>query len=185
MNDINTTGTVMAPNALANGFRNLPYVKEADVIEDTVHVHFSGLFDGSHAVADPRNGYVGWKLYRQGVPQATGKHPLTTDDSQTVARAVGCACMKALANLSLTCRLLWSVLREENPELFDGSEDMPLCAVGYEYSPFVEAACDTCGDDPEMLTIEYLTHGGEVLSEIYWDFGLPRLLETAEKWNVP
>lgn len=32
--------------------------------------------------------------------------------------------------------------------------------------------------------VEYLTHGGEVLSEIYWDFGQPRLLETAEKWNV-
>ena len=65
-------------------------------------------------------------------------------------------------------------------ELFDGSQDMPLCAIGYEYSPFVEAACDTCGPD----TVEYLTHGGEVQSEIYWDFGLPRLLETAEKWNV-
>lgn len=70
------------------------------------------------------------------------------------------------------------------PELFDGSQDMPLCAVGYEYSPFVKAACDTCGDDPETLTIEYLTHGGEVRSKIYWDFGLPCLLETAEKWNV-
>lgn len=184
MNDIETTGTVMAPNALANGFKNLPYIKETDVIEDAVHIRFSGLFDGSHAVVDPRNGYVSWKLYRRGVPQATGKHPLTTDDSQTVARAVGCACMKALANLSPTCRLLWPVLREESPELFDGSQDMPLCAVGYEYSPFVEAVCDTCGSDSEYLTVEYLTHGGEVRSETYWDFGLPCLLETAEKWNV-
>lgn len=40
------------------------------------------------------------------------------------------------------------------------------------------------GDDPETLTVEYLTHGGEVQSETYWDFGLPRLLETIEKWNV-
>ena len=83
--------------------------------------------------------------------------------------------MKALANLSPTCRLLWPVLREESPELFDGSQDMPLCAIGYEYSPFVEAACDTCGPDPETLTIEYLTHGGEVKSETYWDFGLPSI----------
>lgn len=181
--NLDITGTVMSPNALANGFRDLPYIKEADVIKDAVHIRFSGLFDGSHAVADPRNGYVSWKLYRRGVPQATGKHPLTTDDSQTVARSVGCACMKALANLSPTCRLLWPVLREESPELFDGSQNMPLCVVSYEYSPFVEAVCDTCGDDSEMLTVEYLTHGGEVQSKTYWDFGLPRLLETAEKWS--
>ena len=83
--NLDTTDRVMAPNALANEFRYLPYVKEADVIKDAVHIRFSGLFDGSHAVVDPRNGYVGWMLYRQGVPQATGNHPLTTDDSQTVA----------------------------------------------------------------------------------------------------
>ena len=49
-----------------------------------------------------------------------------------------------------TNELLMRVLQVESPELFDGSDDQPVRVVGYDYSPFCEAVCETCGDDPEM-----------------------------------
>ena len=53
-----------------------------------------------------------------------------------------------------TNELFMRVLQVESPELFDGSEDEPVRVVGYDYLPFCEAVCETCGDDPEMLTID-------------------------------
>lgn len=49
------------------------------------------------------------------------------------------------------------VLQTKSPELFDGSEDEPVKVTDYDYMPFCQAVCETCGDDPEMLTIIYET----------------------------
>lgn len=49
--------------------------------------------------------------------------------------------------------------------------------------PFCQAVCETCGDDPEMLTIIYETKGGKQYGESYDYFGLPNLLETLDKWD--
>lgn len=62
-----------------------------------------------------------------------------------------------------TNELLMRVLQVESPELFDGSDDQPVRVVGYDYSPF--CVCETCGDDPEMLTIAFETKSGERYSQ--------------------
>lgn len=64
-----------------------------------------------------------------------------------------------------TNELFMRVLQVESPELFDGSDDQPVRVVGYDYSPFCEAVCETCGDDPEMLTIAFETKSGERYSQ--------------------
>lgn len=82
-----------------------------------------------------------------------------------------------------TNELLMRVLQVESPELFDGSDDQPVRVVGYDYLPFCEAVCETCGDDPEMLTIAFETKSGERYSEYYDYFGLPNILEALDKWD--
>lgn len=82
-----------------------------------------------------------------------------------------------------TNELLMRVLQVESPELFDGSDYQPVRVVGYDYSPFCEAVCETCGDDPEMLTIAFETKSGERYSEYYDYFGLPNILEALGKWD--
>lgn len=52
------------------------------------------------------------------------------------------------------------VLQTKSPELFDGSEDEPVKVTDYDYMPFSQPVCETCGDDPEMMTIIYETKGG-------------------------
>lgn len=52
-----------------------------------------------------------------------------------------------------------------------------------DYLPFCEAVCETCGDDPEMLTIAFETKNGERHSQYYDYFGLPNILEALDKWN--
>lgn len=79
--------------------------------------------------------------------------------------------------------MLMRVLQVESPELFDGSDDQPVRVVGYDYSPFCEAVCETCGDDPEMLTIGFETKNGERYSQYYDYFGLPNILEALGKWD--
>jgi hypothetical protein len=80
-----------------------------------------------------------------------------------------------------TNELLMRVLQVESPELFDGSDDQPVRVVGYDYSPF--CVCETCGDDPEMLTIAFETKNGECYSQCYDYFGLPNILEALGKWD--
>lgn len=80
-----------------------------------------------------------------------------------------------------TNELLMRVLQVESPELFDGSDDQPVRVVGYDYSPF--CVCETCGDDPEMLTIGFETKNGERYSQYYDYFGLPNILEALGKWD--
>lgn len=82
-----------------------------------------------------------------------------------------------------TNELFMRVLQVESPELFDGSDDQPVRVVGYDYSPFCEAVCETCGDDPEMLTIAFETKNGEHYSQYYDYFGLPNILEALDKWD--
>ena len=82
-----------------------------------------------------------------------------------------------------TNELLMRVLQVESPELFDGGDYQPVRVVGYDYSPFCEAVCETCGDDPEMLTIVFETKSGERYSEYYDYFGLPNILEALDKWD--
>lgn len=82
-----------------------------------------------------------------------------------------------------TNELLMRVLQVESPELFDGSDDQPVRVVGYDYSPFCEAVCEICGDDPEMLTIAFETKSGERYSQYYDYFGLPNILEALDKWD--
>lgn len=48
------------------------------------------------------------------------------------------------------------VLQTKSPELFDGSENEPVKVTDYDYMPFCQAVCETCGDDPEMMTIIYM-----------------------------
>lgn len=38
------------------------------------------------------------------------------------------------------------VLQTKSPELFDGSEDEPAKVTDYNYMPFCQAVCETCGD---------------------------------------
>lgn len=75
------------------------------------------------------------------------------------------------------------VLQTKSPELFDGSEDEPVKVTDYDYMPFCQAVCETCGDDPEMLTIIYETKEGKQYGQTYDYFGLPNLLETLDKWD--
>lgn len=82
-----------------------------------------------------------------------------------------------------TNELLMRVLQVESPELFDGSDYQPVRIVSYDYSPFCEAVCETCGDDPEMLTIAFETKSGECYSQYYDYFGLPNILEALDKWD--
>ena len=52
------------------------------------------------------------------------------------------------------------------------------------YTPKIsQAVCETCGDDPEMMTIIYETKGGKQYGQSYDYFGLPNLLETLDKWD--
>lgn len=51
------------------------------------------------------------------------------------------------------------------------------------YHEWVPEVCETCGDDPETLTISYRTRKGEEYGETYWDFGLPQVLEALDKWD--
>lgn len=76
-----------------------------------------------------------------------------------------------------TNELLMRVLQVESPELFDGSDDQPVRVVGYYYLPFCEAVCETCGDDPEMLTIAFETKKRRTSQPIL------RLFRTAEHFR--
>ena len=59
---------------------------------------------------------------------------------------------------------------------------LALLKIGGQF-PFCEAVCETCGDDPEMLTIAFETKSGERYSEYYDYFGLPNILEALGKWD--
>jgi hypothetical protein len=85
--------------------------------------------------------------------------------------------------MATTKQLLMRVLQTKSPELFDGSEDEPVKVTNYDYMPFSQAVCETCGDDPEMMTIIYETKGGKQYGQTYDYFGLPNLLETLDKWD--
>lgn len=82
-----------------------------------------------------------------------------------------------------TNELLMRVIAVESPELFDGSEDELVRVTSYNYSEYCPAACETCGDEPEMLTIGYVTRNGREGSETYDYFGLPRVLEALDEWD--
>lgn len=82
-----------------------------------------------------------------------------------------------------TNELLMRVLQVESPELFDGSEHEPVRVTSYNYSEYCPAACETCGDEPEMLTIGYVTRNGREGGETYDYFGLPRVLEALDEWD--
>lgn len=82
-----------------------------------------------------------------------------------------------------TKTLLFRVLMVESPELFDGTDDEPMEVTDWHYHEYVPAACETCGDDPETLTISYRTRTGKENAEIYWYFGLPQVLEALDKWD--
>ena len=82
-----------------------------------------------------------------------------------------------------TNELLMRVIAVESPELFDGSEDELVRVTSYNYSEYCLAACETCGDEPEMLTIGYVTRNGREGSETYDYFGLPRVLEALDEWD--
>lgn len=82
-----------------------------------------------------------------------------------------------------TNELFMRVLQVESPELFDGSEDEPVRVTSYNYSEYCPAACETCGDEPEMLAIGYVTRNGREGSETYDYFGLPRVLEALDEWD--
>lgn len=73
-----------------------------------------------------------------------------------------------------TNELLMRVIAVESPELFDGSEDELVRVTSYNYSEYCPAACETCGDEPEMLTIGYVTRNGREGSETYDYFGLTK-----------
>lgn len=82
-----------------------------------------------------------------------------------------------------TNELFMRVLQVESPELFDGSEDEPVRVTSYDYLPFCEAVCETCGDDPEMLTITFENKSGERYYQVYDYFGLTNILEALDKWD--
>lgn len=56
--------------------------------------------------------------------------------------------------------LLMRVLRVESPGLFDGSEYEPMEVVEWDHCDYCPAICETCGDEPENLTIKYRTRNG-------------------------
>lgn len=66
-----------------------------------------------------------------------------------------------------TKELMLRVLVMESPELFDGSDNQPVRVTSYNYSEYCPAACETCGDEPEMLAIGYVTRNGREGSETY------------------
>lgn len=82
-----------------------------------------------------------------------------------------------------TKELMLRVLVMESPELFDGTDDAPVEVTDWYYHEWVPEVCETCGDDPEMLTIAFETKSGERYSQYYDYFGLPNILEALDKWD--
>ena len=83
-----------------------------------------------------------------------------------------------------TNELLMRVLRVETPELFDGTGDEPAEVVGWDHHDYCPAICDTCGDEPENLTIEYRARDGLTNYVSYDGFGLAEVLEALERWDA-
>ena len=80
--------------------------------------------------------------------------------------------------------LLMRVLRVESPGLFDGSEYEPMEGVEWGHCDYCPAICETCGDEPEKLTIKYRTRNGLTDYESYDDFGLAEMMEALDKWDA-
>ena len=83
-----------------------------------------------------------------------------------------------------TNELLMRVLHIESPELFDGSEYEPMEVVEWDHHDYCPAICETCGDKPETLTIEYRARNGLTNYESYDDFGLAEMMEALDKWDA-
>lgn len=79
-----------------------------------------------------------------------------------------------------TRELLMRVLRAESSGLFDGSGGEPVEVIGWDYREYCPAVCDTCGDWPETLTVEYRARDGSTGHEIYEDFGLAEMLDVLD-----
>lgn len=83
-----------------------------------------------------------------------------------------------------TKELLMRVIQVETPELFDGTDAEPAEIVDYEHHDYCPAICDTCGDEPENLSIEYRARDGLTNYVSYDGFGLSEVLEALDRWDA-